>query len=992
MKLVQILSFITLVITYLSADVTVLTSNSSGEISAMFTMPKFSINKLVVDGKDLSTISVNNTYGKLEVKGEPALPFTSFAFKLNRSGDVTIRVDSIRSHNISVLPITPSKGSLTRNINPNNIPLQFNNTYSIDSWYPENSITAGDPYFIRDARGVSVRVTPFSYNGEKKTLKIIDTLYFTIIENGPANRRSTQETPPDFEKVIKSMFINSKNSVSPRYTPLNDGNKMIIITADKYYSAAKKLALWKNRKGISTEIYKYPSETSGSGVSSLTSFIAGKYSSENISYVTLIGDYEDIPSKSRDYNDGSQGAEDDGDVSSDPSYAYISGNDKYPDVFIGRISASSLDEANTIVSKTTNYEMHPEVGGAWYQKSVALGSSEGTPADYQWMRDTIVPLFENIGYSKIDSIYQGVTNNGVSDFSSYINSGRGIVTFMGHGNNDGFGFQSSFWYSTKYIKQLNNGDKLPVVIPLACQYGTIKGRTCAAEVWMRQPNGGAVVTMGSTPLMDWTPPQYAMVEMIRLIKRGTHQSMGAIFYNGEMKMLDKTSRGEKTMNTWQYHGDPSLQFFYKTPDQIKLNISGNAQKGNNTITVSGDNGVLVTLYSKENGFISSKTINNGDVEFSFSLDNDGILYITGTETNRSPALDSQTIAAVQEENVAPTEINISNSTVVEGAPANSFVGILSTVDKNSYDSHTYEVLKGDFIVHKDSLFTSKKLVGENVKVEIKSTDSGQLSTTKQFEIIVTKDPYFELVSECDWYGSNDSLGSTALINYDSIAIAISANLVKVADSNYDSYASLVGEFTGNILDDAQFRITYNSNDSLRLILPMNKLLESGSGHYIPLPSTNGKDSIILFTLKDFKQPEWTEVKDKSNLIISEVHEIVIENGSDDSTESKSNFKINTLGIIGYKLGVTPTKSSQLLNGSTLKIASYSNTSINLSIPTSGEYSIILFTINGRQLFNRKLSLNSGNRLINFDRTISNNFVIAQIIGYGLSYTQKLLLK
>ena len=48
------------------------------------------------------------------------------------------------------------------------------------------------------------------------------------------------------------------------------------------------------------------------------------------------------------------------------SYAYISGNDSYPEFFVGRFSSQNSSHINTEVERSIEYERDPQLNGGWY--------------------------------------------------------------------------------------------------------------------------------------------------------------------------------------------------------------------------------------------------------------------------------------------------------------------------------------------------------------------------------------------------------------------------------------------------------------------------------------------------------------------------------------------------------------------------------------------------------------------------------------------------
>lgn len=981
----------------LNAGVNLMTPDGNATAKLKYDLPAFTVDTVTVEGISYSRVNANNFDAITLEKGAPELPYSGTALQLLGSGNVSVKIESVKYREIDVLPVLPSKGMLTRNIDPATVPLVEGESYSDDKWFPENSVQLEKPYNIRDVRGVAARIYPFSYNSATGKLRIAEQIVFSVIEENKIAARSGNSVKSDeFKTVLENRFINAEEPLMLRYTTVPDGDKMAIITANEYRDASDKLAQWKNRKGIATTVYNYPSET-GSGASTLKSFIQGLYDQEGITYVTLVGDWEDIPSKLMNYADGSGGSADDNDVSSDPTYTYLSGNDLYPDIFIGRLSVESASQAETVVNKILTYEMSPEVGADWYEKAVAIGSNEGTPTDYQWLSDSINPVLLNSHYKSVDEIYQGFGESN-SKFSSQLNEGRGYVNFMGHGNNDSFlfGGGSPFRYRSRDVNALRNGDRLPVVVPLACQFGTFKGRTVVSEAWLRQPNGGAIVIMGSTPLMDWTPGQYAEVEMGKLISRHAHSSMGAYFYNSEMKMLD-VSRGDKTMNTWTYFGDPSLQFITSTPTQLELNVAGEVSVGTNTLTVSGESGALVTIYSAELGIQKSKLISGGSVDFTFDANDVGKLYVTGTKRNTAPYLDSIDVSDVAEENVAPTDILISNDTIMAGSPIGTLIGVLSAVDANIRDQHQYtlDCTCESFGINKDSITVTGPLEVGDIPMAITVVDQGGLSITKELTITVIPNRFVDMLSQAGWSAGADTKGSSSEMSIDSVEsvkTCVTIDLMRASNPAYDKWANLSGSFAGDLVDVNELRISYTATDSIKLVFPMDEYLTSGEGHYLALPATAGAVSTVTFTVDDLIQPSWVAANDLARIRPEDVHTVLVELACQDTAKTSGTVELFSLGMDGYRIPVANTMKTFNNIPSGITVQTLNADVMNIGVPAAGAYKVELYALNGRRLFSKDVNLQAGFSQVALNNTSAKGLVLLRIQGNKQNLVRKAILK
>lgn len=153
-------------------------------------------------------------------------------------------------------------------------------------------------------------------------------------------------------------------------------------------------------------------------------------------------------------------------------------------------------------------------------------------------------------------------------------------------------------------------------------------------------------------------------------------------------------------------------------------------------------------------------------------------------------------------NSAPTDISLSNSNVAENAPG-AAIGMLSTVDPNAGDTHTYAVNDSRFEVVagqlklKDGVSLNYETAA-SIVLSVTSTDQGGLSRTEDFTISV-KD-----VSEAP--------GNIVL---DNLTV------------NENDYEVLVGTLS-TIDDDAGDTHTYTVDDG-RFVIVGNQLLIGDSG-------------------------------------------------------------------------------------------------------------------------------------------------------------------
>ncbi|MBN1983914.1 MAG: hypothetical protein JW795_20450, partial [Chitinivibrionales bacterium] len=439
-------------------------TDRSDALTLRFSIPSHRVvSEIVQEGKFHSAIYLEGATPSL-LEGYPDLPLLSTSVAIAPGATVSYEVVNTTYSEIDVDGILPSKGSLLRSVDPSTVPYTYADIYRKDCWFPEEMVQIGEPYLLREIQGVPVRVTPFQYNPALKKLRIYSSIDILIKESAgsPMNVRSANATYSNnsFRAIYENTFVNFTVDQTS-YAPVEDGDKMVVIVPEKFKSSpsVKEYIDWKNQAGIETKMYVFPTETGGSSSDNLKSFITKKYNEEKVMYVVIFGEFEDVTSikKSDSYGSGP----------ADQMLAMVNGTDKYPDLFIGRFSASAEAGISVGVKKAINYEKNPDANGDWYGMAAGSASSEGTPTDISWM-DQMKSTLTSAGYSFKTLYHQSGSTN--PDIQGTLSAGLGLFLHMGHGSPDGFGFNkpSSYYFKTSQIPSLSNGNKLPIFFAVAC--------------------------------------------------------------------------------------------------------------------------------------------------------------------------------------------------------------------------------------------------------------------------------------------------------------------------------------------------------------------------------------------------------------------------------------------------------------------------------------------------------------------------------------------
>ena len=603
-----------------------LISSNEKEIIIQFQLGGFFTTNVTTPQGIQSIISVPEMASRLEA-GCPDLPHYPIPIIIGDKAEMKVSVFDCEYTDFEGFEIAPSKGNLSRQVNPKDVPYTYGEVYQQNAFFPEKAALLDVPYISRDFRGQNILVTPFAYNPITKTLRVYTKL--TIVmekvsdngENQKIERKSNKiESDAEMLHYYQRRFINF-GKTSEKYTFIEDRGKMLIICPEEYQEAMQPFVEWKNISGRPTEMVSV-TEAGGNNAENIKSYIRNKYLNDNLEFVLLVGDYNDITPYpiSTGYTDS--------------WFGQLEGNDHYIEVFVGRFSVESVADVENHVNKVIYYERDMPEGLDWLDKGVGIGSTDGQgqghhgELDWQhidFIRDTLM----HYTYTEISQRYDRYNNPTAAELTQDFNSGAGICNYCNHGS------ETSWYvcnYSNSHVNNLTNDYKWPFIISVACLNGKISySQPCFAETWMRAKNNttgaptGAVGGIFSCILQSWSPPQYGQDEMNAILTewRDTdlyNHTMGGTMLNGNEYILDAApSDYGITHDTWMLFGDPSLLLRTTNPTEMnvtctpevlmigldQLNLTTNIDFGIATLSIDGE--VLTSSY-----------IQNGAAELNFS--------------------------------------------------------------------------------------------------------------------------------------------------------------------------------------------------------------------------------------------------------------------------------------------------------------------------------------------------------------------------------------
>ena len=634
-------------------------SSSSSQVKLAISIPGYYQRKLQAGGKECLLVRIPRAPMYVE-KHCPFLPKLAKFIKVPKNSDVKFEVISKEEVDVKLeAPIIPSKGYLTRDINPASVPFVFGKVYEEDAYWPakENQFKVGKKFMFRDLCGMRMRIIPFRVNHVQKNMKVLKKI--TVALNFTQQRYQSyapsipSEAKPgkNYKKLYRSTFVNysfeetTTEQAATRSDAMPDANnnKMVIVCHHEFSEAVQNWMIWKKKAGM--KIISFIS-VNGNTAQSIKDQLQELYNSTDtrFGYVVLIGDSGQIPTfqGSKEYADA------------DRVYVRLAGDDNFPDAFISRISANSVSEVTAQLDKIMAYEQGTiDITGNWMAKGLCIASDEGTPTDYEraeWLQvgsggEKIVIEeggLEKYGYSFTDIYAPGAT---ASNVAQAVNEGVSIICYIGHGSTDSWvtsGFHSDD------IPNLTNNNMYPVIWSVACVNGNFVNTTCFAETWLRKANGGAVAMEASTTNESWIPPCDKQAATINAIINGEYFTFGALEAHGCIVGLENYgatdgSEGNKMAEQCTLFGDCTMLVRTKKASSITVTeVKGDTEV---TFTVKTGNAALanatITVYD-DNFSYTSTGVTNSSGQVSITLpENAGTLKYTVVAPNIVPIIDAK---------------------------------------------------------------------------------------------------------------------------------------------------------------------------------------------------------------------------------------------------------------------------------------------------------------------------------------------------------------
>ena len=229
---------------------------ASGSATLQFTIKDYSIRTVTLDGTVFSAIDFARNVTTKE-QGFAELPFINANIQLDPVKNMIMQVSALSFVDLQVeAPLVPSRGVIYRDQDPSTIPYVIAPESITNTFFPAEVATFTDPFIIKDVRGATVYIYPFSYNAVTNTVRVYTNIEVTLTPDDSAPVNPLYSTSgkyfPAMEGLYTSLFMNYENQQD--VMDMGEVGDILVITTARDEAAIQPYIDWKREKGFG--VYK----------------------------------------------------------------------------------------------------------------------------------------------------------------------------------------------------------------------------------------------------------------------------------------------------------------------------------------------------------------------------------------------------------------------------------------------------------------------------------------------------------------------------------------------------------------------------------------------------------------------------------------------------------------------------------------------------------------------------------------------------------------
>lgn len=629
-------------------------------------------------GKTFTQLWVKKGYATGSI-GTPKLPAIKKLIRLPRGAKATVKILRKTERELKLddygikNPLIPVQPSVKKSSDSLTQPFRIDEKAYLKQTYNNRPIAKIEVLgTLRQYTIARLTVTPFDYNPGINSLKVYNDIDIQLDISPSTNNQSITDDAlrsPYFDIISQSM-LNAGSSTYNEHPDLTKYPvKMLIISHRMFEEALKPFIYWKTQKGFTVDV-RYTDDI-GTTSEAIQTFIRNYYESATSddpapTFLVLVGDVEQVPASATGSQSGKK---------TDLYYASTDG-DMFPEIYYGRLSATSPDELSAIIDKIIDYENYRFANPSLLNKATLIAGEDNT-----WNPKIAQPTIKygtanhfnsSKGWSEIFEYGVSSDPNNASAHSDYEGCYEqdkiavGFINYTAHCNETGWSGPS---LPASQVSTFNNLNQYPFIIANCCLSANFGYSQCVGETWLRAPKRGAVTYIGSSPSSYWYEDMYWAVGAFPMVGdnngyvptydesttggydapyAGDYVTAGAIVFCGNLAVTQAeiNSYPQQINPTYYWEaynvlGDPSLIPFFTSASTNVVSHPDTIPLGSSTVRVSAFERSYIAI-SKDTVLLgASHFAETGEYDIPVTpIDQPGKYIITITRPQTVPYIDT----------------------------------------------------------------------------------------------------------------------------------------------------------------------------------------------------------------------------------------------------------------------------------------------------------------------------------------------------------------
>ena len=437
--------------------------------------------------------------------------------------------------------------------------------------------------------------TPGTYHYEIKDFSTDQIFLFDITDSSDVKKIVNFETEPSgtgynlifqdsllhrhylaiTSDLIKKPAAIVKDNIS-QLRSVNNQADYIIITHEMFYDRLTPLANLRQNQGLNVVTVKVDDiyDEFNYGIKSpqaIKDFLSYAYyywKPPSPTYVLLIGD------ASYDYKNYLENSLPDlvpthlfesnvlhTETSTDNWFVCVSGEDNLPDMLIGRFPVRIFSYLSNIINKIIGYEINPYQGN-WNENILMVADNADKGGDFEKISDYFAEKYipENFNVSKVYVRDFGNRDNVKAAIIQELNKGCLVTNYLGHGSPDTWASEKIF--TDEDIIELNNMNKLPVVVTMCCMNGyfhhSVEPYSLAEEL-INTSKGGAIASFSPSGFGYTQGDIYLGEGFYSALFQDNDNILGSVITRAKISIFSSGISYRDHIDFYNLFGDPALK-------------------------------------------------------------------------------------------------------------------------------------------------------------------------------------------------------------------------------------------------------------------------------------------------------------------------------------------------------------------------------------------------------------------------------------------------